>query len=207
MSTRTTRSSAASSSQKDDSILELMSPEGSSSSPSAPNTPAASGGFSTDRKKATHLRCERQRREAINSGYNELKDLIPQTTTSLGCKTTNAAILFRACDFMAQLKSDITDSDKQLNQLNAQAAALEMIASEYEQMASAVPDSSQSTIQVKMLQLLLDDCFNSFSSTVDFTTYATITRTLLSWVESLAPNSEPFKSTAGKMVTMPFTSP
>ncbi|PIC41173.1 hypothetical protein B9Z55_008683 [Caenorhabditis nigoni] len=90
---RTTRSAAASSStQKDDSNMEMMSPEGSSSSPSAPNTPA--NPFSTDRKKATHLRCERQRREAINSGYNELKDLIPQTTTSLGCKTTNAAILF-----------------------------------------------------------------------------------------------------------------
>ncbi|PIC41172.1 hypothetical protein B9Z55_008683 [Caenorhabditis nigoni] len=203
---RTTRSAAASSStQKDDSNMEMMSPEGSSSSPSAPNTPA--NPFSTDRKKATHLRCERQRREAINSGYNELKDLIPQTTTSLGCKTTNAAILFRACDFMGQLKTDISDADKQLQVLNAQASALEMIASEYEQMASSVPDSGQSTIQVKMLQLLLDDCFSTFSNQVDFTTYATITRTLLSWVESLAPNAEPFKSTAGKMVTMPFTSP
>ncbi|CCD70935.1 Max-like protein homolog 2 [Caenorhabditis elegans] len=201
------RSAAASSSQKPDD-MDLMSPDGSASSPSAPNTPATnSGGFSSDRKKATHLRCERQRREAINSGYSDLKDLIPQTTTSLGCKTTNAAILFRACDFMSQLKTDISDADKQLAQLNAQAAALEMIASEYEQMASSVPDAGQSTIQVKMLQLLLDDCFTSFSSQVDFTTYATITRTLLSWVESLAPNAEPFKSTAGKMVTMPFTSP
>lgn len=206
MRTSRTRSAATSSSQKEEN-LEAMSPEGSSSSPSAPNTPANSGGFSTDRKKATHLRCERQRREAINSGYSELKDLIPQTTTSLGCKTTNAAILFRACDFMGQLKTDISDADKQLNQLNAQAAALEMIASEYEQMASSVPDAGQSTIQVKMLQLLLDDCFSSFSSQVDFNTYATITRTLLSWVESLAPNNEPFKSTAGKMVTMPFTAP
>lgn len=201
-----TRSAAASSSQKDEN-LEVMSPEGSSSSPSAPNTPVAAGGFSTDKKKATHLRCERQRREAINSGYSELKDLIPQTTTSLGCKTTNAAILFRACDFMSQLKTDISDADKQLNQLNAQAAALEMIASEYEQMASAVPDASQSTIQVKMLQLLLDDCFGTFSNQVDFQSYATITRSLLAWVENLAPNVEPFKSTAGKMVTMPFTSP
>ncbi|CAI2349815.1 unnamed protein product [Caenorhabditis sp. 36 PRJEB53466] len=200
-----TRSAAISSTKEEH--MDLMSPEGSSGSPSAPNTPANSGLFINDRKKATHLRCERQRREAINSGYNELKDLIPQTTTSLGCKTTNAAILFRACDFMNQLKQDISESDKELAQLSAQAAALEMIASEYEQMASSVPAVGQSSIQVKMLQLLLDDCFTSFSEQVDFTTYATITRTLLSWVENLAANNEPFKSTAGKMVTMPFTSP
>ncbi|CAB3403638.1 unnamed protein product [Caenorhabditis bovis] len=183
-----------------------MSPEGSSSSPSAPTTPT-NPLYTMDRKKATHLRCERQRREAINSGYNELKDLIPQTTTSLGCKTTNAAILFRACDFITQLKNDIDGNDKELQQLTAQAAALEMIAAEYEQMASAVPSASTQTIQTKMLQTLLDDCFNSFSEQVDFSTYATITRTLLSWVENLAANKEPFKSTAGKMVTMPFTSP
>uniref|UniRef100_A0A8R1HWY7 BHLH domain-containing protein n=1 Tax=Caenorhabditis japonica TaxID=281687 RepID=A0A8R1HWY7_CAEJA len=197
--------SAASSSTKEES-MDIMSPEGSSGSPSAPNTPG-NGVYPNDRKKATHLRCERQRREAINSGYNDLKDLIPQTTTSLGCKTTNAAILFRACDFMNQLKTDIVDADKELAQLNAQAAALEMIASEYEQMASSVPVAQQSTVQVRMLQLLLDDCFSSFSEQVDFSTYATITRTLLSWVESLAANNEPFKTTAGRMVTLPFTSP
>lgn len=90
-------------------------------------------------------------KNGFQSGYSELKDLIPQTTTSLGCKTTNAAILFRACDFMNQLKQDISESEKELNQLNAQAAALEMIASEYEQMASSVPATGQSTIQVKMV--------------------------------------------------------
>ncbi|CAD6197568.1 unnamed protein product [Caenorhabditis auriculariae] len=175
-------------------------------SPSASETCSASS-YSNDRKKQTHLRCERQRREAINSGYNELKDLIPQTTTSLGCKTTNAAILFRACDFMSQLSNDVDSSEKELQQLNAKAAALEMIAAQYEQMASAVPSNGSSSIQAKMLQTLLDDCFSTFVDQVDFSSYATITRTLLTWVEGLSSNSNQFKRTVGKVVTLPFTNP
>ncbi|CAI5445315.1 unnamed protein product [Caenorhabditis angaria] len=198
---------AAASSMTKEERMDMMSPEGSSGSPSAPSTPANSTGFPPDRKKATHLRCERQRREAINSGYSELKDLIPQTTTSLGCKTTNAAILFRACDFMNQLKQEIDADDAELKKLSSQAQALELIVTEYEQMASAVPVAGSSTLQAKMLQVLMDDCFKTFTEQVDFTTYASITRTFLGWVESLSIHNEPFKTTSTTMITTPFTSP
>ncbi|VDM45649.1 unnamed protein product [Toxocara canis] len=109
----------------------------------------------TDRKKATHLRCERQRREAINNGYQELKELLPSSLTSLGCKTTNAAILFRAADYLTQLKDDVDNSQENLSQLLAQ------------------------------VQTLLDACFASFCRQVDATSLQSVTRTLLPWVETL----------------------
>eukprot|EP00080_Pristionchus_pacificus_P016078 PDM76098.1 mxl-2 [Pristionchus pacificus] len=80
-----------------------------------------------DRKKATHLRCERQRREAINNGYNELKELLPPSMTALGCKTTNAAILFRAYDYMKQLESENDTADSDLGQLQAQVLLISVI--------------------------------------------------------------------------------
>ncbi|KAK6012507.1 Helix-loop-helix DNA-binding domain protein [Ostertagia ostertagi] len=132
----------------------------------------------SDKKKQTHLRCERQRREAINSGYSDLKELIPQTASAMGCKTTNAAILFRACDYMHQLSSEVKDNEKEIRQLSAQISALEMIASQYEAMAAEAPPSATSSLQTQMLQILLDDCFSSFVEKVDFSSYATITRTL-----------------------------
>ncbi|KIH61983.1 Helix-loop-helix DNA-binding domain protein [Ancylostoma duodenale] len=147
----------------------------------------------SDKKKQTHLRCERQRREAINSGYSDLKELIPQTASAMGCKTTNAAILFRACDYMAQLTSEVEANEKELQQLSAQVSALEIIAAQYETMAAEAPSSNSSSLQARMLQILLDDCFSSFVEQVDFSSYATITRTLLTWVEQLAAHNDQFK--------------
>lgn len=159
----------------------------------------------SDKKKQTHLRCERQRREAINSGYSDLKELIPQTASAMGCKTTNAAILFRACDYMTQLTSEVEANEKDIQQLSAQISALEMIAAQYEAMAADAPSSSSPSLQARMLQILLDDCFSSFIEQVDFSSYATITRTLLTWVEQIASHNDQFKKTASHMVTLPFT--
>lgn len=39
----------------------------------------------------------------------------------------------------------------------------------------------------------MDDCFSTFVNQVDYTSYATITRTLLTWVESLSGNNNQFK--------------
>lgn len=50
---------------------------------------------SSDRKKGVHLKCEKMRREAIKTGYKELKDLLPPEETPLGFKVTNASILFK----------------------------------------------------------------------------------------------------------------
>ncbi|KJH47992.1 Helix-loop-helix DNA-binding domain protein [Dictyocaulus viviparus] len=161
----------------------------------------------SDKKKETHLRCERQRREAINSGYSDLKELIPQTASAMGCKITNAAILFRACDYMAQLKSEVSVNEKELEQLNAEVSALEMIAAQYEAMATDIPSSNSSSIQARMLQVLIDGCFSTFVEQVDFSSYASITRTLLTWVEQLASHNSAFKKTATEMVTLPLTHP
>ncbi|VDM59308.1 unnamed protein product [Angiostrongylus costaricensis] len=165
----------------------------------------------SDKKKETHLRCERQRREAINrfaydsafkpsfqSGYSDLKELIPPTTSAMGCKITNAAILFRlsyyrACDYMTQLKSEVEASEKELRRLNAEVSALEMIAAQYETMAAEAPSSNSCSLQARMLQILIDGCFSTFVEQVDFSSYASITRTLLTWVEQLASHNNAFK--------------
>uniref|UniRef100_A0A1I7WQS6 BHLH domain-containing protein n=1 Tax=Heterorhabditis bacteriophora TaxID=37862 RepID=A0A1I7WQS6_HETBA len=157
-----------------------MSPTGSDSS------------IYSDKKKQTHLRCERQRREAINNGYLELKELIPQTPSAMGCKTTNAAILFRACEHMSQLTGEVEAGEKELQQLAAQVSALEMIAAQYETMTAETPSTNSSSLQAQMVRLK-HDCFGSFLEQVDFSSYATITRTLLTWVEQLAAHNEQFK--------------
>uniref|UniRef100_A0A0K0DLH0 BHLH domain-containing protein n=1 Tax=Angiostrongylus cantonensis TaxID=6313 RepID=A0A0K0DLH0_ANGCA len=161
----------------------------------------------SDKKKETHLRCERQRREAINlsndlhttfkplfqSGYSDLKELIPPTASAMGCKITNAAILFRACDYMTQLKSEVEANEKELRRLNAEVSALEMIAAQYETMAAEAPSSNSCSLQARMLQILIDGCFSTFVEQVDFSSYASITRTLLTWVEQLASHNNAFK--------------
>ncbi|KAE9417229.1 hypothetical protein Angca_004425, partial [Angiostrongylus cantonensis] len=148
----------------------------------------------SDKKKETHLRCERQRREAINSGYSDLKELIPPTASAMGCKITNAAILFRACDYMTQLKSEVEANEKELRRLNAEVSALEMIAAQYETMAAEAPSSNSCSLQARMLQILIDGCFSTFVEQVDFSSYASITRTLLTWVEQLASHNNAFKA-------------
>ncbi|OZC11384.1 Helix-loop-helix DNA-binding domain protein [Onchocerca flexuosa] len=108
----------------------LEAPGGSRDSKNSPD--------STDRKKATHLRCERQRREAINIGYQELKELIPPSFSPIGCKTTNAAILFQAAEYLNQLKKEEENLNETISQLTAQVSALELIAKQYENMANEI---------------------------------------------------------------------
>ncbi|KAF8357341.1 mxl-2, partial [Pristionchus pacificus] len=175
------------------------------SSPGDAQSPNGSEESTTmDRKKATHLRCERQRREAINNGYNELKELLPPSMTALGCKTTNAAILFRAYDYMKQLESENDTADSDLGQLQAQVAALRMIAQQYETMTADAPLTSNASPQAKMLQVLLEDCFTTFAEDVDPTSYEAITRTLLQWTETLENDVQ---NTVSKMTAIPFKKP
>ncbi|VDD95417.1 unnamed protein product [Enterobius vermicularis] len=139
----------------------------------------------TDRKKATHLRCERQRREAINNGYQELKELLPASFSSIGCKTTNALILFRAADYLNQLKADVDNTQSKLTQLLAQVQALELIAAQYENMSAETSVANKSSLQCRMVQTLLDACYTSFCRQVDVSTLQSVTQTLLPWVENL----------------------
>ncbi|KAK6100549.1 Helix-loop-helix DNA-binding domain family protein [Brugia pahangi] len=138
---------------------------------------------STDRKKATHLRCERQRREAINIGYQELKELLPSSFSPIGCKTTNAAILFRAADYLNQLKKEEENLNETLSQLAAQVSALELIAKQYENMAINSCTSNKSSIQCQIIQAFLDSCFASFRRQVNVSSLQSVIETLLPWVE------------------------
>jgi len=138
----------------------------------------------SERKKQTHLRCERQRREAINNGYNELKDLLPASSSFVGCKTTNAAILFRAADYVKALNMQIEKSEDELAKLETQYSALEMILQQYENFSM---DSRpyNALLQLQMLQSFLDTCFESFVANVYCSNYSAFTRSLLMWVERL----------------------
>ncbi|VDM98732.1 unnamed protein product [Thelazia callipaeda] len=144
------------------------------------SSPEIPGGFSHDSKSTTHLRCERQRREAINNGYQELKELLPSSFATVGCKTTNAAILFRAADYLNQLKMKEENVNELISQLSAQISALELIAEQYETMAE-----SSSTANASSVQTFLDSCFASFRRQVDVSSLQSVTQTLLPWVEIL----------------------
>ncbi|CAD5220161.1 unnamed protein product [Bursaphelenchus xylophilus] len=136
---------------------------------------------SSERKKATHLRCERQRREAINTGYSDLKELLPQSTSFAGCKTTNASILFRAADYVKSLDEAIAEKEKQINGYTSQQAAMCMIIQQYENMGADKPQP----MQMQVLKAFLDECFKSFSKDVQLTDYQALTKSLLMWVEKV----------------------
>jgi hypothetical protein len=115
---------------------------------------------SNDRKKQTHLRCERQRREAINvnywlvrssfvifqSGYNDLKELLPASSSFNGCKVTNASILFRAADYVKSLDDKIKEKEKQISGFSSSQAAMCMIIQQYENMGADKPRPLQTEI-------------------------------------------------------------
>jgi len=161
----------------------------------------ASVGDHGDRKKQTHLRCERQRREAINNGYLELKELLPSSLSAMGCKTTNASILFRAADYIQQLDGERQKSADELQRLKSQMAALQVIAVNYEQLSSeqsssidavsskggadAIDANSPTSAQWRMFRQFMDICFDSFVQQVHIDNYNSIARSLLSWLESV----------------------
>ncbi|CAJ0942394.1 unnamed protein product, partial [Mesorhabditis belari] len=175
--------------------VDSLSPAGSECSTSTALSHA-------DRKKETHLRCERQRREAINNGYSELKDLIPASMATMGCKTTNAAVLFRAAEYLQLLQNEVEAEKQELAQAESKIAALSMIAEQYESMSREAPQ--ECTIQMQMMKKLLDDCYLSFTNQVNLNDYATITRSLIPWVETLEPQT---KTTMENIIKMPFKTP
>uniref|UniRef100_A0A914MCF5 BHLH domain-containing protein n=1 Tax=Meloidogyne incognita TaxID=6306 RepID=A0A914MCF5_MELIC len=127
---------------------------------------------SSERKKQTHLRCERQRREAINSGYSELKDLLPASASFTG-----------SADYVKSLDSSIEKNEEELSKLQTQFAALEMILQQYENFS--FDSQTSSVIQLKMLQNFLDKCFESFLANVDVSNYKSLTNSLLMWIERI----------------------
>uniref|UniRef100_A0A0N5C400 BHLH domain-containing protein n=1 Tax=Strongyloides papillosus TaxID=174720 RepID=A0A0N5C400_STREA len=165
----------------------------------------ANGGStqSIDKKKETHLRCERQRREAINNGYNELRELLPKSMSSLGCKTTNASILFRSSDYIQQLTSKLENQEEELSKLRSKVAALQMIASEYENLSMEnCPQIEESRDQQALIKLL-EMAFESFKKDVDTSDYEKLTKTLLAWVEKLDYKSISIEALAHLYTTGP----
>uniref|UniRef100_A0AC35TIV0 BHLH domain-containing protein n=1 Tax=Rhabditophanes sp. KR3021 TaxID=114890 RepID=A0AC35TIV0_9BILA len=149
------------------------------------STHQASSGQSLSKKKETHLRCERQRREAINNGYGELKELLPKSLSSQGCKTTNASILFRSFDYIGQLQEKISSQDEELDKLKANYAALEMISNQYENLSKESSAHVVESRDQKMLVKLLEMSFDSFKKDVDTEDYTKLTQTLITWVEKM----------------------
>ncbi|VDM94702.1 unnamed protein product, partial [Onchocerca ochengi] len=118
-------------------------------------------------------------------GYQELKELIPPSFSPVGCKTTNAAILFQAADYLNQLKKEEENLNETISQLTAQVSALELIAKQYENMAVNSCVSNRSSIQCQVMQTFLDSCFASFRRQVNVSSLQSVIETLLPWVEIL----------------------
>uniref|UniRef100_A0A0N4Z7E7 BHLH domain-containing protein n=1 Tax=Parastrongyloides trichosuri TaxID=131310 RepID=A0A0N4Z7E7_PARTI len=160
------------------------------------------GSQNIDKKKETHLRCERQRREAINNGYNELRELLPKSMSSLGCKTTNASILFRSSDYIQQLTTKLENQEDELSKLRSKYAALQMIASEYENLSMESASQLEESRDQQALVKLLEMAFDSFKRDVDTSDYEKLTKTLLAWVEKLD-----YKSISIETLTHLYTNP
>lgn len=58
--------------------------------------------------------------------------MLPASASFVGCKTTNAAILFRAAEYVNSLNDEIAKSDKEMAKLQTKYAAMEMILQQYE---------------------------------------------------------------------------
>lgn len=87
----------------------------------------------------------------FQSGYNELKDLLPPSSSFAGCKTTNAAILFRASDYVKTLEASIDKNADELGKLQNQYSALEIIFQQYENLSIGVQQQQQLSIQLQMV--------------------------------------------------------
>lgn len=145
---------------------------------------------STDRKKQVHLRCEQMRREAIKTGYTELKDLLPAEFSPLGFKTTNASILYRAADYLKKLQSQCDAQNEEMDRLQSQLVALQIICGNYEQLAvqndvaqGSSADQGIAAIKFNLLRKVIDSWFSSFESHVSCDDYKSLTMSLLKWFE------------------------
>lgn len=75
--------------------------------------------------------------------------MLPISSSFVGCKTTNASILFRAAEYVQSLNKSINKCDSELNKLQTQYSALEMILKQYENFSLDV--HSYSIIQIRLV--------------------------------------------------------
>lgn len=74
--------------------------------------------------------------------------MLPVSSSFIGCKTTNAAILFRAAEYVQSLNESIEKCDDELLKLRTQNSALEMILQQYENFSLDVQPYSAIQIQI-----------------------------------------------------------
>lgn len=91
---------------------------------------------------------------------------MPQSLSPVGCKTTNAAILFRTVDYINQLKGDIESIDTNLSQLASQVSTLELIIKEYENMSAASSIEPNNLVQCNVV-LIYNIFYIGFNSIVE----------------------------------------
>lgn len=108
--------------------------------------------------------------------------MLPANSSFVGCKTTNAAILFRAADYVKLLNEEIKKNEEELSKMQTQLSALELIAQQYE--SFSVDTKPEVPLQVEMMKIFLDSCFENFSKAFDDKDYQSITRSFLQWVET-----------------------
>ncbi|EDV27650.1 uncharacterized protein TRIADDRAFT_53573 [Trichoplax adhaerens] len=90
-----------------------------------------------ERKRTAHSIAEQKRRDAIKKGFEDLQTLLPtlRNSSNAGQKHSKAIILQRAVEYLQYLTEDRRKLHEQLDQFRKEVMALEIMKTNYEQIA------------------------------------------------------------------------
>uniref|UniRef100_A0A0N5A5C8 BHLH domain-containing protein n=1 Tax=Parastrongyloides trichosuri TaxID=131310 RepID=A0A0N5A5C8_PARTI len=116
---------------------------------SVPSTPQNNNSVACDttftnhetRKRILHLNAEKNRRNALKDGFDQLLKILPNLNN--GLKTTNAVVLAKSVEHINTLIDKTTDNEQQINDLNKQIEEMNLKIKNYQE---NMPSSGKSNI-------------------------------------------------------------
>lgn len=158
------------------------------------------------RRRAAHLQAEQKRRNAIKTGYDELKELLPpfpnDSETTLE-KATKATIQQRAIDYILSLRKQSAQAADRVQRLRTEVTGIEIMQEQLEQFvtehvhgttdshasaddaqtAAAESDVVTDKAKVEFFSRLVDRLSDSFEECVDVSDFSRLSGTSIHWLE------------------------
>jgi len=145
-----------------------------------------------DKRREAHTQAEQKRRDSIKKGYDELQRLVP-TINNAGStnKESKASTLQKGIDYIKDLKEDLRKEELELDLLQKQVTAMQIMQTKYETMlaTSSQEKSNNETplpdnIKFQVFTGFLDSLYQTYDPAyLRTSSFAEITSSSMEWLE------------------------
>lgn len=157
-----------------------------------------------EKRRINHTQAEQRRRNAIKKGYEDLQRLVPtcqQQDSVSSYKLSKATILQRSIEYIGSLSKQTRMLDGELESSKKKVMALRITKNKWESMVkqqqhqSSMAASGQQqlesesqfmadeSVKLRVFEEFCDELFCSFNNSVSFDDFATLSSSIISWLE------------------------